>query len=154
MQDGTVIDDILMVLDLPLAAVELREAGVEEAEISEAIDGAAELGVSAGVATEVIVAETAEVKGRGKKKGFGIYVKKLLLEGYRGKELAAKIRECTYSFRYPPEMQKGFQGADRWLPIDYKKDWELVRRVAQESGQSFTRAAFEKEKARQEAKGK
>ena len=68
--------------------------------------------------------------------------------------LAAKIRECTYSFRYPPEMQKGFQGADRWLPIDYKKDWELVRRVAQESGQSFTRAAFDKEKARQEAKGK
>ncbi len=61
--------------------------------------------------------------------------------------LQQKIRECTYAFRYPPEMQKGFQGADRWLPIDYKKDWELVRRVAQESGQSFTRAAFDKEKA-------
>jgi len=65
--------------------------------------------------------------------------------------LQQKIRECTYAFRYPPEMQKGFQGADRWLPIDYKKDWELVRRVAQESGQSFTRAAFDKEKARAEA---
>ncbi len=65
--------------------------------------------------------------------------------------LAKKIRECTYAFRYPPEMQKGFQGADRWLPIDYKKDWELVRKVAQESGQSFNRAAFEKEKARAEA---
>jgi phosphonate transport system substrate-binding protein len=62
--------------------------------------------------------------------------------------LQQKIRECTYAFRYPPEMQKGFQGADRWLPIDYKKDWELVRRVAQESGQSFTRAAFDREKAR------
>ena len=65
--------------------------------------------------------------------------------------LAKKIRECTYAFRYTPEMQKGFQGADRWLPIDYKKDWELVRRVAQESGQSFNRAAFDKEKARAEA---
>jgi len=65
--------------------------------------------------------------------------------------LSKKIRECTYEFRFPPEMQKGFQGADRWLPIDYKKDWEMVRRVAAESGQSFNRAAFEKEKARAEA---
>jgi phosphonate transport system substrate-binding protein len=65
--------------------------------------------------------------------------------------LQAKIRECTYDFRYPPEMQKGFQGADRWLPIDFKRDWEIVRRVASESGQSYTRAAFDKEKARAEA---
>ena len=65
--------------------------------------------------------------------------------------LAAKIRECTYDFRYTPEMVKGFQGADRWWPIDYKKDWAVVREVAQASGQAFTREAFEKEKARAEA---
>ena len=65
--------------------------------------------------------------------------------------LAAKIRECTYAFRYPPDMQKGFQGADRWLPIDYKKDWEIIRKVAQDSGQAFTATSFEKEKARAEA---
>jgi phosphonate transport system substrate-binding protein len=65
--------------------------------------------------------------------------------------LQARIRECTYNFRYPPEMVKGFQGADRWGPIDYKKDWELVRKVAEASGQSFNRAAFDKEKARAEA---
>jgi phosphonate transport system substrate-binding protein len=65
--------------------------------------------------------------------------------------LAAKIRECTVAFRYPPDMQKGFQGADRWWPIDYKKDWAIVRDVAQASGQAFTRDAFEKEKARADA---
>ena len=68
--------------------------------------------------------------------------------------LQKKIRECTYAFHYPPEMIRGFQGADRWLPIDYKQDWELIRRVAQESGQAFTRAAFEQEKARAEAAAK
>ncbi len=68
--------------------------------------------------------------------------------------LQSKIRECTANFRYTPEMVKGFQGADRWLPIDYKKDWEVVRRVAQDSGQAFTASAFEKEKARAEAAGK
>lgn len=68
--------------------------------------------------------------------------------------LQSKIRECTANFRYTPEMVKGFQGADRWLPIDYKKDWEIVRKVAQESGQAFTASAFAKEKARAEAAAK
>ena len=68
--------------------------------------------------------------------------------------LQQKIRDCTYAFRYTPEMVKGFQGADRWLPIDYRKDWEIVRKVAQDSGQAFTASAFDKEKARAEAAGK
>lgn len=68
--------------------------------------------------------------------------------------LQQKIRECSYAFRYTPEMVKGFQGADRWLPIDYRKDWEIVRKVAQDSGQAFTATAFAKEKARAEAAGK
>lgn len=68
--------------------------------------------------------------------------------------LQQKIRECSYAFRYTPEMVKGFQGADRWLPIDYRKDWEVVRKVAHDSGQSFTATAFEKEKARAGAAGK
>lgn len=65
--------------------------------------------------------------------------------------LQEKIKSCSYAFRYPPEMQKGFQGADRWLPMDYKKDWEIVRKVAADSGIAFNKAAFEKEKARAEA---
>lgn len=62
--------------------------------------------------------------------------------------LQRKIRACTYGFHYTAEMIRGFQGADRWWPIDYKRDWELVRRIAHASGQSFTRSAFEREKAR------
>ncbi len=65
--------------------------------------------------------------------------------------LQQKLRDCTFNFKYTPEMVKGFQGADRWLPIDYKRDWEIIRKVAQESGQSFTRAAFDKEKAKADA---
>jgi len=68
--------------------------------------------------------------------------------------LQKKIRECTYNFKYSPEMIRDFQGADRWLPIDYKQDWELIRRVAKESGQAFTRTAFEREKTRANSTGK
>ena len=61
--------------------------------------------------------------------------------------LQARIRACTFDFRYTAEMQKGFQGADRWLPIDYRRDWAIVREVAQASGQAFTREAFERARA-------
>lgn len=60
-------------------------------------------------------------------------------------ELAKKIRECTISYKYSPEMIKAFQGADRWWPIEYKRDWEAIRKVAAANGESFDRKALEKE---------
>lgn len=62
--------------------------------------------------------------------------------------LQQKIRDCTFDFRYTAEMIRGFQGADRWLPVDYRQDWEPIRSIAHASGQSFTRSAFEREKTR------
>ena len=61
--------------------------------------------------------------------------------------LQQKIRACTYAFHYPAQMVSGFQGADRWLPIDYKQDWELIRHIARASGQAFTRAGYDKVRA-------
>ena len=64
--------------------------------------------------------------------------------------LQQKIRDCTSAFKYPPEMIKGFQGADRWVPVSYKEHWEIVRKVAAASGETFNRNAYEKEKQRAE----
>ena len=41
---------------------------------------------------------------------------------------------CFYDYRFPPEMQKAFDGADRFFPINYKTTWEVVRDVAKGSG--------------------
>ena len=57
--------------------------------------------------------------------------------------LQDKIKACFFDYKVPAEMAKGL-GGDRFLPITYKKDWELVRTVAQSSGESFTREAFDK----------
>ena len=57
--------------------------------------------------------------------------------------LQAKIKQCFYGYQIPAEMAKGL-GGDRFLPITYKKDWELVRTVATSAGESFTREAFDK----------
>ena len=53
-EDG---DDILQVIALPMATDELRESGVEEEEIQEALEGAEEVGLSAGETSEVLLEE-------------------------------------------------------------------------------------------------
>jgi hypothetical protein len=85
-------DDILAVIDLPLAAADARDAGVEETEIKEALDVTRDAGLSAGDAS-VAVAEEAELtRTRGVKRGFGHWVRMQVAAGLRGKQLAAKIK--------------------------------------------------------------
>lgn len=69
-------------------------------------------------------------------------------------DLEPKLRDtmlkCFYDYRFTAEMQKAFDGADRFYPITYQKDWALVRKVAEGSGEQFNRAAYEKESKREE----
>ncbi|NGM88950.1 phosphate/phosphite/phosphonate ABC transporter substrate-binding protein [Parapusillimonas sp. SGNA-6] len=55
-----------------------------------------------------------------------------------------KMLKCFYDYRFPEEMQKAFDGADRFYPVTYKKDWAIVRDVAEAGGESFTRSAYDK----------
>jgi phosphonate transport system substrate-binding protein len=64
-------------------------------------------------------------------------------------KLVDRMLGCFYDYRYPPEMQKAFEGADRFFPINYKTTWEVVRKVAKGSGESFDRAAYDKESKRE-----
>jgi phosphonate transport system substrate-binding protein len=76
-------------------------------------------------------------------------------------DLEPKLRDtmlkCFYDYRFPDEMKKAFDHADRFFPITYQKDWALVRQVAEGSGEKFNRAAFDnlaKKEAEAEAKKK
>ena len=68
-------------------------------------------------------------------------------------DLEPKLRDqmlkCFYEYRFPAEMQKAFDGADRFFPITYQKDWAVVRQVADAGGESFNRAGYEKETKRE-----
>jgi len=66
-------------------------------------------------------------------------------------DFAKQLTKCFYDYRFPPEMQKTFGGADRFFPITYQKDWAVVRKIAEETGTPFNRAAHEKESAREAA---
>jgi len=66
-------------------------------------------------------------------------------------KLVDKMLTCFYDYRFPAEMQKAFDGADRFFPINYKTTWEVVRKVAEGSGQGFNRANYEQESKREAA---
>ena len=65
--------------------------------------------------------------------------------------LANKLQECFFSFRFTPEMQKEFNGDDRFRRITYKEDWAVVREIAEKSGTPYNKAAYEAEAAREAA---
>jgi phosphonate transport system substrate-binding protein len=69
-------------------------------------------------------------------------------------DLEPKFRDqmlkCFYDYRFTPEMQKAFDGADRFFPVTYLKDWEVVRKVAEGSGESFNRTGYEREVKRED----
>jgi phosphonate transport system substrate-binding protein len=64
-------------------------------------------------------------------------------------ELANKIRECFFQFRFPPEMVKEFDGNDRFFPITYKEHWAVVREIAEKTGTPFNKTAYEAESKRE-----
>jgi len=53
--------------------------------------------------------------------------------------LAAKVREAflTYNFANDTKMQQEFPGQDRFIPIDYKKDWDIVRQIDAATGVKY-----------------
>ncbi|MEO8538016.1 MAG: phosphate/phosphite/phosphonate ABC transporter substrate-binding protein, partial [Betaproteobacteria bacterium] len=64
-------------------------------------------------------------------------------------KLVDKMLTCFYDYRFPAEMKKAFDGADRFFPINYQKHWDVVRAVAKGSGQGFDKAAYDKESRRE-----
>ena len=64
-------------------------------------------------------------------------------------KLVDKMLSCFYDYRFPPEMVKAFDGADRFFPVNYKTTWDVVRQVAKGSGGGFDKATYEKETKRE-----
>ncbi len=64
-------------------------------------------------------------------------------------ELAKKMVKCFYDYRFTADMQKNFDGADRFFPVTFQKDWEVVRKVAEGSGEAFNRANYDKQTAKE-----
>jgi phosphonate transport system substrate-binding protein len=64
-------------------------------------------------------------------------------------ELAARIRQCFYDYRFPPAMVRDLGGNDRFWPATYQAQWAPVRAVADAVNAPYTRAAFDQESRRE-----
>ncbi|MEO3428608.1 phosphate/phosphite/phosphonate ABC transporter substrate-binding protein [Pelagibius sp. CAU 1746] len=58
-------------------------------------------------------------------------------------ELVQQIREAFRDFRFTPEMQETFGGADRFFPITYKQDWAVIRQIAKSIGEEYDRKGLD-----------
>ncbi|MCW8084588.1 phosphate/phosphite/phosphonate ABC transporter substrate-binding protein [Sabulicella glaciei] len=64
-------------------------------------------------------------------------------------ELAQRIRQCFYDYRFPEQMQRDLGGNDRFWPATYLREWAPVRAVADAVNAPYTRAAFDAESRRE-----
>ena len=64
-------------------------------------------------------------------------------------ELAQRVRQCFYDFRFPPAMARELGGNDRFWPATYQREWAPVRAVADAVNAPYTRAAFDQESRRE-----
>jgi phosphonate transport system substrate-binding protein len=64
--------------------------------------------------------------------------------------LRDRMLKCFYDYRFTDDMKKAFDGADRFFPVTYQKEWAVVREVAEAGGEKFNGAAYEREARREE----
>lgn len=57
-------------------------------------------------------------------------------------DLVKKIKHAFDTFRFSKEMQETFGGADRFYPVTYKYDWQIIRDIAHASGTAYTKTGL------------
>ena len=66
-------------------------------------------------------------------------------------QLRDTVVKCVLGYKFDEALSKGMEGATRFAPISYQKDWQIVRQVGEAAGESYGRAGYEKEKAKEDA---
>lgn len=57
-------------------------------------------------------------------------------------KLAQQIRTCFFDYKWPSAMVKNLEGNNRFVPINYKKDWQIIRVIAKASGTPLGKEAY------------
>jgi hypothetical protein len=84
-------DSLKLALDLPIAARDLRRAGVAEPDVRVILQSSRDKGLSANEGSALVRAVEEDVKARGPINNLGAFVHQKLGEGMRGAALAASI---------------------------------------------------------------
>jgi len=66
-------------------------------------------------------------------------------------DLAKKIQDAFISYRFNDAMKKAFDGADRFFPVTYEKDWAIIREINDSLGMAYTEEDMRKEEEKEAA---
>lgn len=59
-------------------------------------------------------------------------------------KLQNQIRNCFLEFKFPDTMSKQLEGTNRFYPLEYKRDWSVVRLIAKAAGNAPSKANYQK----------
>jgi phosphonate transport system substrate-binding protein len=59
-------------------------------------------------------------------------------------ELIKDLHNCFFNFQFSDELKSVFDGATRFVPIDFQRDWRAVRQVAKTTGTAYDAATYAK----------
>jgi phosphonate transport system substrate-binding protein len=59
-------------------------------------------------------------------------------------DLVAKIKEAFNEYEFTAEMTAAFTGTDRFFPVTYLRDYNVVRLIAESAGEKFDEAGLQK----------
>jgi phosphonate transport system substrate-binding protein len=59
-------------------------------------------------------------------------------------KLVLSLKKCFSEFKFPDTMSKQLEGNNRFYPVEYNRDWKLVRQIAKASGTRMDKAAYDK----------
>ena len=58
--------------------------------------------------------------------------------------LQDRIKKCFADFKFPESMSRALEGNNRFFPLDYRRDWSVVRLIAKTSGNAPTKENYQK----------
>jgi len=58
-------------------------------------------------------------------------------------KLVGQIQKCFSEFTFPPAIAKTLEDNNKFYPINYRKDWQVIRLIAKAAGRSPDRKAYE-----------
>jgi len=59
-------------------------------------------------------------------------------------KLAEQIRQCFMDFKWTANMMKNLEGNDKFVPVNYRRDWEVVRAIAKAAGTPQGHEAYQR----------
>jgi phosphonate transport system substrate-binding protein len=59
-------------------------------------------------------------------------------------KLVESLKKCVADFKFPDGMSKLLEGNNRFFPVEYNRDWSLIRQIAKASGTKLDKAAYDK----------